>query len=139
MFRVIAATAALGCTALAGGCVDIMQQSYITQIAPEWFEEKAVEVKGEGYPELADIPEVRPPAGTLAQWDRRAVALKDEAARMEAKMKADGPITPDEVLRATAAQWRATLEDGAAAAGHPVTPPATPPAPAAETPPSPAP
>jgi len=130
MFRVIAATAALGCTALTGGCVDIMQQSYITQIAPEWFEAKAVEVKGEGYPELADIPETRPVEGTRAQWDRRANALKDEAARLEAKLLADGPITADEVLRATAAQWRATLEEGAAAAGHPVTP-VTPPAPPA--------
>ena len=107
-----------------------MQQSYITQIAPEWFEAKAVEVKGEGYPELADIPETRPVEGTRAQWDRRANALKDEAARLEAKLLADGPITADEVLRATAAQWRATLEEGAAAAGHPVTP-VTPPAPPA--------
>jgi hypothetical protein len=106
-----------------------MQQSYITQIAPEWFEAKAVEVKGEGYPELADIPEMRPANGTLAQWDRRATTLKDEAAQIEAKMLADGPITPAETLRATAAQWRATLEDGAAAAGHPVTPPETPPDP----------
>jgi hypothetical protein len=129
MFRVIATTAALGCTALAGGCADLMQQSYISQIAPEWFEAKAVEVKGEGYPELADIPELRPADGTLAQWDRRAVTLKEEAAQLEARMLADGPITSDETLRATAAQWRATLEDGAAAAGHPVTPPATPPSP----------
>jgi hypothetical protein len=131
MFRGIATFAALIGVALTGGCADLMQQSYISQIAPEWFEAKAVEVKGEGYPELADIPEARPVEGNAAQWERRASAVKDEAARMEAKLQADGPITPDATLRATAAQWRATLEDGAAAAGHPVTPPAplTPPAP----------
>ncbi|MEZ6030974.1 MAG: hypothetical protein R3C46_14675 [Hyphomonadaceae bacterium] len=99
-----------------------MQQSYISQIAPEWFEAKAVEVKGEGYPELADIPETRPVDGTRVQWDRRATALKDEAAQLEAKLAAEGMIPSDETLRATAAQWRATLEDGAAAAGHPAAP-----------------
>lgn len=129
MFRVIATSAALGCIALTGGCADLMQQSYISQIAPEWFEAKAIEVKGEGYPELADIPEVRAVDGTRAQWETRAAALKEEAARLEAKLAADGPITPGETVRATAAQWRATLEEGAAAAGHPVTPATPPPSP----------
>ena len=31
-----------------------MQQGSISQIAPEWFQAKAVEVKGEGYPDLAE-------------------------------------------------------------------------------------
>lgn len=122
MFRGLAISVALCSPVLAGGCADLMQQSYISQIAPEWFEAKAVEVKGEGYPELADIPETRPVDGSPAQWERRATALKDEAAQLEAKLAAEGMIPSDETLRATAAQWRATLEDGAAAAGHPAAP-----------------
>jgi hypothetical protein len=126
MLRAIAASGILGCTVLTAGCADLMQQSYITQIAPEWFEAKAVEVKGEGYPELADVPEVRTVETTLAQSDRGANALKDAAARLEAQLAAQGDIRSDEEVRATAARWRATLEDGAEAAGHTIEPPPTP-------------
>ena len=76
MLRAIAASGILGCTALTAGCADLMQQSYISQIAPEWFEAKAVEVKGEGYPELADVPEVRKAESTLAQSDEGATRSK---------------------------------------------------------------
>lgn len=122
MFRAIAASGIFGCTLLTAGCVDLMQQSYITQIAPEWFEEKALEVKGEGYPELADVPEVRKAETTLAQSDRGATALKNAADKLEAQLAAQGDIRSDEAVRATAAQWRATLEEGAAAAGHTIKP-----------------
>ncbi len=129
MVRIIAVSAALVCAVLTGGCADLMQQSYISQIAPDWFEAKAQEVKGAGYPELADIPVARPVEGTAADWDAKAVTIKGEAAALEAKLRADGAIRSDEEVRATAAQWRATLEEGAAAAGHPVTPETPPPAP----------
>ncbi len=122
MFRAIAASGILVCTVLTAGCADLMQQSYISQIAPEWFEAKAVEVKGEGYPELADVPETRPVETTLARSDRDANALKDAATRLEAQLAGQGDIRSNEDVRATAAQWRATLEDGAAAAGHSIEP-----------------
>jgi hypothetical protein len=117
MFRRLATVSILGAAPLLGGCVDIMQQSYISQIAPEWFEAKAVEVKGEGYPSLQDVPQATPVDGTREQWDVRATALKNQAAELEAKLAADGAIKSNEEVRATAAQWRATVEDGAAAAG----------------------
>ncbi len=68
-----------------GGCVDIMSNSSVSQIAPEWFAEKTVEVKGEGYPKLKT---------------------------------AETPRT-DEELRATAAQWRACVEEKKADCGTP--------------------
>jgi hypothetical protein len=126
MLRAIAASGILGCTALTAGCADLMQQSYISQIAPEWFEAKAVEVKGEGYPELADVPEVRKVESTLAQSDEGATALKDAATKLEAQLAAQGVIRSDDEVRATAARWRATLEGGAEAAGHKIEPPPTP-------------
>jgi hypothetical protein len=126
MLRAIAASGILGCTALTAGCADLMQQSYISQIAPEWFEAKAVEVKGEGYPELADVPEVRKAESTLAQSDEGATALKDAATKLEAQLAAQGVIRSDDEVRATAARWRATLEGGAEAAGHKIEPPPTP-------------
>ncbi len=125
MVRPVALIAGLAAVATAGGCADLMQQSAISRIAPEWFEAKASEVKGEGYPKLADIPEVRPFEGSQREWRQEADTLKASAAELEARKAAEGPYhTPDEI-RATAAQWRALAEGG----------PAQPPAPAGpETP-----
>lgn len=120
MLRRMAIMAGIGGVALTGGCADVMQQSYIAQIAPEWFEAKAVEVKGEGYPALTDIPETRTVAGGDRQaWEIRAEALKAEAAEIEAKLNADGGFRTEDELRATAAQWRACVEEGRAACGTP--------------------
>jgi len=120
MVRPVALIAGVAALATASGCADLMQQTAISQIAPEWFEAKAVEVKGEGYPELADIPEVRPFEGTQRQWRQEAETLKASAAELEARKAAEGAYrTPDDV-RATAAQWRALAE------GSPAQPPAGP-------------
>ena len=129
MFRQMAIVAGIGGAALLGGCADIMQQQAISQIAPDWFEQKAIEVKGEGYPELAEIPQTRPVSGTRAQWDRQAEALKDQAAQLEAMLNAQGQIATDEAVRARAAQWRACVEEQKANCGTPDNP-----APAAATP-----
>lgn len=110
MPRRLAIIAGLGGLALSAGCANIMEQSAISQIAPEWFEEKAVEVKGEGYPELADIPEVRPLTGSVAEWRRQASTLKTSADQLEAlPAETTSTRTPDEI-RAMAARWRALAE-----------------------------
>ena len=132
MFRQMTILAGFGGTALLGGCADIMQQQAISQIAPDWFAQKAIEVKGEGYPELAEIPQTRPVSGTRAQWDRQAAALKDQAAQLEAMLNAQGQIATDEAVRARAAQWRACVEEKRANCGTPDNP-----APAANSPVSP--
>jgi len=119
MLRRLAIMAGISGAALLGGCADVMQQSYISQIAPEWFEAKAVEVKGEGYPELTEIPETRAVPGTQADTAARAEALKAEAAKIEARLNVDGGFRSDEEVRATAAQWRACVEEGRAACGTP--------------------
>ena len=99
MPRRLAIIAGLGGLTLSAGCANIMEQSGISQIAPEWFEEKAVEVKGEGYPELADIPEVRPVAGSIAEWRKQAETLKTSAEQLEAP-----PSEPDEPASAPTAK-----------------------------------
>ena len=101
--------------ALTGGCADLMQRS---TIAPEWFQAKAVEVKGEGYPEFKDIPTAEGVKGALAEWEAEAQALRTKAAEVEAQYAAAGP--PDmteEEIRAMAAQWRAEVDR------QPATPP----------------
>ncbi|MBK8838394.1 MAG: hypothetical protein IPO30_06755 [Hyphomonadaceae bacterium] len=130
MFRQAAMMAGIGGVALLGGCADIMQQQAISQIAPDWFEQKAVEVKGQGYPELADIPQTRAPTSTPTAWNTDAEALKQRAAQLEARLNAQGAIRTDEEVRATAAQWRACVEEGKADCGLPDSPPATPAKPA---------
>lgn len=117
--RLAIAAGLAGLSLAAGGCVNVMEQSAISQIAPEWFEEKTVEVKGEGYPELADIPQVRPFSGTLAEWRSQADDLKEAAEPLEELHAQQATShTPDEI-RAMAAQWRALAEGTAV-------PPATP-------------
>ncbi len=110
MYRRAAILVGLGCTALAGGCADIMSQSAISQIAPEWFEAKAVEVKGEGYPDIHDIPKVREGTGTDAEWRADGESLKAAAAKLEAQIAGQRPIPTDEEVRAMAAQLRAKVE-----------------------------
>jgi hypothetical protein len=110
MVRPVAIIAGLAAMATMAGCADLMQQSAISQLAPEWFEEKAGEVKGEGYPELADIPEVRPFEGNLKQWQTQASELKASADQLEARKATEAPYPTPEEIRATAAQWRALAE-----------------------------
>ena len=113
MARPIAIIAGLAGLTLLSGCADLMQQTAISQIAPEWFEAKAVEVKGEGYPELSDIPAVRPFEGTEKQWTREATELKAAADKLEAQRATPSDIRTAEEIRATAAQWRALAEGSA--------------------------
>ena len=122
MFRPMAIMAGVGSLALLGGCADIMQQQTIAQIAPDWFSEKALEVKGQGYPDLNDIPQARPVTGNQAQWDKTAAGLKEQAAKLEADATEQGAIRTDEDVRATAAQWRACVEEGRAVCGTPENP-----------------
>jgi hypothetical protein len=116
MFRSMATGLAimggLASAALAGGCADLMQRS---TIAPEWFQAKAVEVKGEGYPKLAEIPEMRPSTADKAAWDKAAADLNAAAAKLEQQLANAEPIPTEEEVRARAAQLRARLENGTAA------------------------
>ena len=110
MHRRLAIIAGLAGLTLSAGCANLMEQSAISQIAPEWFEEKAGEVKGEGYPELADIPQVRPVSGNVAEWRKQADTLKTSADQLEAiPAETTATRTPEEI-RAMAARWRALAE-----------------------------
>lgn len=98
--------------ALLGGCADLMQRS---TIAPEWFQAKAVEVKGEGYPEFSDIPTAEGVKGALAQWEAEAQILRKEAAELETQLASAPPPLTEEEIRAKAAQWRAEMDEELAA------------------------
>ena len=111
----------LGGLAMTAGCADIMQQSAVSQIAPDWFAEKAIEVKGEGYPELSDVPQVRPIEGTPKEWKTQADQLKTEADALEASTAVEPDTRTADEIRATAAQWRA-LAEGTAAPADPKPP-----------------
>lgn len=110
---------------LLGGCADLMQRS---TIAPEWFQAKAVEVKGEGYPSLANIPESRGPVAPKAEWQAQAASLHNESNKIEAKSAEDPEAPPtEEELRAMAAQWRAQIDKGTTDTPAAATPADTPP------------
>jgi hypothetical protein len=112
MVRTASSLLCLGALALAGGCSSIMDNKTISQVAPEWFEAKSREVKGEGYPSLSDVPEVRVPPNEQALLLAQADALKAESDRLNGT--ADFALTEitDESIRASAAQARAIAEQG---------------------------
>ena len=110
MYRHLAIAAGLAGLSLSAGCVNVMEQTAINQIAPEWFEAKTAEVKGEGYPKFSDIPQVRPFSGTLAEWRTQADAIKEAAEPLEAMHAEQRVIRTPEEIRAMAAQWRALAE-----------------------------
>jgi hypothetical protein len=89
------------------GCADLMAKS---AVAPAWFQSKAVEVKGEGYPDIHKVPKVRGDFKDQAAWDAEDKKLKKVAEDVDAQTGA--PIPDAETIRATAAQLRAQTEQG---------------------------
>ncbi|MEQ8299288.1 MAG: hypothetical protein RH945_01965 [Hyphomonas sp.] len=62
---------------------------------PEWYETRRVEIRGEGYPELVEVPTIAPdqlPGKTLPASAERVTALSAEFAdNARAELPADGP------------------------------------------------
>ena len=104
----VMAFAALG----VGGCADLMQR---TSTAPDWFQAKAKEFQGQGYPELSKIPEKRGSEADQPAWDAAAASLTAKAAEIEAATAGTPPNPTPEEDRARAAQLRACVEKGSAA------------------------
>ncbi|MEZ5937084.1 MAG: hypothetical protein R3C52_02555 [Hyphomonadaceae bacterium] len=97
---------ALG-AAFLGGCANLMTRS---TVAPEWFDAKAKEVAGEGYPSLSTVPQLEPDRADAVQaYDSEVARLKALAADIEARAAAIEVATPEEI-RARAAQLRAIAE-----------------------------
>src|SRR5690349_19609329 len=112
MIRRSAIAGVFALTALGmGGCADLMQR---TQTAPDWFNAKAKEFQGQGYPELSKIPQKRGTTADQPAWDADGAKLSAKAAQMEAAATSAPPNPAIEEDRATAAQWRALVEKGTA-------------------------
>ena len=103
----ISASLILAATGLSG-CADLMAKS---AVAPAWFQAKAVEVKGEGYPDIHKVPKVRPAKQDQPSLEAEDAKLKTLALGVEAEA---APIPDVDTIRATAAQMRAQTEQGKA-------------------------
>ncbi len=82
-------------------------------IAPDWFQSKAVEVKGEGYPPLGEVPEARRHSLTAQQWDAEAERLRQVQRTVDGNTASNSTPPTEAEIRANAAQLRALLESGA--------------------------
>ena len=100
----VAGGLALATLALSG-CADLMTKA---PVAPAWFQAKAVEVKGEGYPNIHNVPKVRGDNTNVAAWDAEDASLKQSGATIAAQTS-DTPPTSDEI-RARAADLNARVE-----------------------------
>jgi hypothetical protein len=105
----------LGAFALTAGCNTVMENKTVARIAPEWFEAKSKEVKGQGYPSLTDVPAVVPPPNDKAEMQAAADRLKAEGQRFATDPALAVPTPDDEAARARAAQLRALADQGGAA------------------------
>jgi hypothetical protein len=110
-------TVTLATVALLAGCASIVER---TQGAPEWFDAKAREVRGEGYPKLREVPTARPPSPQAEETQKRADTLKVEFKSAEDAAAAEPIATPDEI-RARAAQLRAKADETARPGAPPLT------------------
>jgi hypothetical protein len=111
-FRMAGGKAALGAGVILAlsalpGCADLMAKS---AVAPAWFQSKAVEVKGEGYPDIHKVPKVRGDFKDQPAWDAEDKKLKGLAQNVDAQSSA--AIPDADTIRATAAQMRAAAEQG---------------------------
>ncbi len=66
---------------LLSGCADLMTRS---AVAPAWFQSKAVEVKGEGYPDLHKIPVALAKTNDRPAWEAEGAQLKAQAKAIDA-------------------------------------------------------
>jgi len=101
------ATAIAASLAVLGGCTDLMGRSVV---APDWFEAKADEVKGQGYPDLYDVP-VASGFRPIEEWDEAARELQEEAAPLRDPAAAEERALSSAEIRARAAQLRAGVTD----------------------------
>lgn len=108
------ATAIAASLALLGGCADLMGRSVV---APDWFEAKADEVKGQGYPDLYEVP-VASAFTPSEQWEAAAEELKAEAAPLRDPAAAQDRALSSAEIRARAAQLRAGVTDGSEVTGE---------------------
>ncbi len=82
----------------------------VQQQAPAWFDQASREIKGEGYPDLCDIPSAKNNKVNEAAWDAEAKAVRADEKAMLDRAAALGPVPTDEQIRATAAQMRADAD-----------------------------
>ncbi|MFN7054084.1 hypothetical protein [Hyphomonas sp.] len=79
--------------------------------APEWYGERRTEIRGEGYPAIADVPRLEPasvPGRGLAQRRSRAAQL---VAQFDNNPRAEPPQGGIEEILQLAADIRARLGD----------------------------
>ena len=103
---------AFGALALAAGCASVMDNKTVSRIAPDWFEAKSREVKGQGYPSLSDVPATTPPPNDRAKLEADAAQLKAQSVKLETDPQYALPTRTEEEMRANAAQLRALADKG---------------------------
>ncbi len=77
--------------ALAGCTSSFSKVSQAVKDAPDWYDDRRKEVRGEGYPELAEIPKITAdtkPGKTLPQAQARATGVAAQFEALDAAMNA---------------------------------------------------
>jgi len=98
---------------LASGCTSSFSKARAAiNEAPEWYTERRVEIRGEGYPKIYDIPQVDPdwkPGAALAVSGEEIAVIQ---AAFAADERAQAPLAEAGEIAKVLAEIRAEFEPG---------------------------
>lgn len=106
--------------ATASGCATNVSESVTNALssAPEWFDDRKTEVKGEGYPEFTDVPSVPEVRASAKSTNREIEKLMSEAEDLMSDPKA---VSPHGEERRDPSIWAASVRAELEAAAQEIT------------------
>lgn len=110
MFRALLFTSFVFSTLFLGGCASLDNVIGGIGNAPEWFQQRRVEIRGEGYPSFSEVP-----ADTFGQTTQTQLQLSREQMEelhglFEAHPRAESPVLTAEDVAQLAEELRQPVE-----------------------------
>ncbi len=97
--------------ALLAGCSSSFEKVKTMRAqAPDWYEARKVEFRGEGYPSLASVPETPPDYNPLRKLQLSEEEVRAALVRFNSDPRAEGAVETPESMRAWAMEVRRAVE-----------------------------
>ena len=97
--------------ALLAGCASSFEKVKTMRAeAPDWYEARKVEFRGEGYPSLASVPETAPSYDPLRKLEVSEAEVRAALERFNSDPRAQGAVETADEMRAWAVEVRRAVE-----------------------------
>ena len=97
--------------ALLAGCSSSFEKVKTMRAqAPDWYEARKVEFRGEGYPSLASVPETSPDYNPLRKLEVSEAEVRAALVLFNSDPRAEGAVETPQAMRAWAAEVRRAVE-----------------------------